>query len=72
MWTRFKIAKQGSPKLNGNRFVESFVPCNTCATNKHVKKKYLVYLVNIYENPIIINWFGCQGVKVNEDASALS
>ena len=72
MWTRFKIEKQGNPILNGLRFVESFVPCNACAANVHDKRKYFAYLVNIYENPIVVNWFKAHGINVNEEIYALS
>lgn len=72
MWTRFKIEKQDKHKLAGHYYVGSFCPCNACATNVHKERKYLAYLVNVYENPIVMNWFKLQGVKVNEDAYALS
>ena len=72
MWTKFKSEKHCKPKLNGNRLVESFVPFNACATNEHLERKYLAYLVNVYENPLVKNWFEENNVKVDEEAYALS
>lgn len=73
MWTRFKGRKKGSSMyLNGKHYSKSFLPCNACATNEHRHRRYLAYLINVFENPVILQWFEMHGVKLNEEEYALS
>ena len=48
------------------------MPLNAVATNDHKERKYLAYLVNVYEHPNITIWFNDHGIKLNGDAYALS
>jgi len=49
-----------------------FVPLNKIATNEYRDRTKLAYLVNIYMNPYIKNFFSAYVEKVDEDAYALS
>lgn len=35
-------------------------------------RKHLAYLLNVYENPEVIKWFAGYGIKVDQEAFALS
>lgn len=56
-------------------YQKSFVEFNSRSTNDYVKKDTVAYLVNVFENPDIKQWFASkQGgqINVNQDAYALS
>ncbi|NLW29743.1 MAG: hypothetical protein GXY98_07630, partial [Erysipelothrix sp.] len=72
MWTKIKAGTRGKLFLNYRHYSTSFCPCNACATNKYRDKKYLAYLVNVYDNPVVIQWFRQNGVQLNENEFALS
>jgi hypothetical protein len=69
MWTTFKNV---TSFLKGSRYTKGFVPFNTKATNDHVEKKNLAYLVNVYVSPIVTNYLDKHGAKVDQDLFALS
>ncbi|MGI6687991.1 MAG: DEAD/DEAH box helicase family protein [Christensenellales bacterium] len=75
-WTVFKDkSKKGSKKkqsLCGKYYVSSFVACNAVATNEHKDRKHLAYLVNVFDNPMIRQWFIEQGSVPDEEKYALS
>lgn len=56
----------------GNGYAKGFVPLNCRATNNYADKKTLCYAVNVYENPMVYNWFAEQEVILNQDMFALS
>lgn len=69
-WTAFKKTGIKLPC-----YVNSFVPFNARATNEFGGRTVGAYLVNVYENPNVTQWFGSeQGgqTKVDQDAYALS
>lgn len=69
-WSAFK--KHNAP-LKG--FQKSFVEFNSRSTNDYKHKNTVAYLVNVFENPDIANWFASeQGgqIKLDQDAYALS
>jgi hypothetical protein len=68
-WTTFKA---GKTPLAGVRYTRGFIPCNTKATNEHRHKKTLAYMCNVFYHPYILGYFEGQGIKVDEDAHALS
>ncbi len=69
MWSTFKDFKS---KLKGKGYTKGFVSCNTRATNDYQHKTALVYAMNRYLNPTIIDYFRSHDVNVDEDLFALS
>ena len=69
MWTCFKDYKS---KCKGKGYTKGFVSCNARATNEYRHKKNLTYIVNIFNNPMILKFFRSKDVKVDENTFALS
>ena len=69
MWT---CPKAQSKHLKGRGYSRGFVPINARATNDHIDKTALAYLVNRFTNPIIRGYFEDRGIQVREDLFALS
>ena len=82
MWTTFKDYRS---KCKGNSYSGKniktkdgrtkntcFVPLNARATNEYRHKKNLAYIVNSFNNPLLIKFFVSKGVTVDEDTWALS
>ena len=69
MWSCFKDYKT---KLKGNGYTKGFVSCNARATNDYRNKKNLAYVVNTFNNPMILKFFRAKNVEVDEDSYALS
>ena len=69
MWSVFADMKK---KCSPNGFANGFCTCNARATNMYSNRKYLVYLLNVYENPEVVKWFAGYGIKVDQEAFALS
>lgn len=69
MWTTFKDT---SESLKGKGYAKGFVSCNMRATNDFKERVSVAYLLNRYLDPYIKNFFIHNGVKVDEDAYALS
>lgn len=69
MWTTFKEYVQ---YLKDDGYASGFVSCNARATNEYRNRNVLAYLINIYYNPVLKNYFSDHGVKVREDEYALS
>lgn len=69
MWTTFKEVKNS---LSGKGYTSGFVSCNARATNEFSNKKHLAYLLNVYFNPYLKNYFMKNGIPVKEDEYALS
>lgn len=67
MWTTFMDYQEDLKGYKGD-----FVPLNKIATNEYRDRTKLAYLVNIYMNPYIKNFFSAYVEKVDEDAYALS
>lgn len=73
IWTTVKgnkdcIMKKVKPKS----FAKCFIPMTSRATNLYKEKHHLAYLVNRFMNPIEKKFFEQYGVKIDEDAWALS
>ena len=69
LWSNFsKVTKKSTVK----NFTTSFCPCNARATNEYGSRHHLAYLINVYDNPLLIKWFREHGAIVNEEAFALS
>lgn len=74
MWTCFKDY-QG--KLKGKGYTGSsknpcFVPFNTKGCNDFSHKKYLAFMINIYIDPNIINFFSKHGINISQENYATS
>ena len=69
IWTTFKDYKT---KLKGKGYANSFIPCNSRATNEYMNSFVVVYPINIFVNPIVKQFFTNNGVEINEDGYALS
>lgn len=69
MWSVFADMKK---KCSPNGYSKGFCPCNARATNAYKDRKYLAYMLNVYENPEVVKWFAGHGIKVNQEAFALS
>lgn len=67
--TRNIIRDYFRPKSFGNT---CFVSCNARATNNYSNKRDLIYAVNVYINPFILEYFNRNYVKLDEDKYALS
>ena len=69
IWTTFK---EHEKKLKGNGYTKSFISLNLRASNKYRDRTSCAYLVNRYCNPVIKQFFDGKGIKIDEDAYALS
>lgn len=69
MWTTFDSAKS---IVRGKGFMRSDTSFNIRATNELRNKRALAYCVNVFINPFEKNYLVSRGVKVDEDAYALS
>lgn len=69
LWTTFKGYQ---PVLKGNGYAKGFLSCNARASNEYRDRTNLAYLVNYYLNPILVNYLTNAGIRVQEDAYALS
>lgn len=69
IWTCFK---EQLPKLKGDGYSKGFVECNCRATNKYGDRSYVAYCVNRFMRPVLENYFGEHGIKVDEDLYALA
>ena len=69
IWTTFKDYQT---KLKGKGYANSFIPCNSRATNEYMNSFVVVYPINIFVNPIVKQFFTNNGVEIDEDGYALS
>lgn len=69
MFTCFKDFKN---QCKGKGYSKGFVSCNARATNEYRHKKNLAYVVNIFNNPMILKFFRSKDVEVDENTFALS
>lgn len=75
-WTTYKefenkLAGDGYKK-GFSKDMPSFLPCNTRATNKYRNYSLCMYAVNIFKNPIEVNYLKSQGIEPDEDMFSLS
>ena len=70
MWTTYGEYKS---KLKGKGYTNGFVAFNMRATNDYVKRRFLVYCVNVYLQPWMKNYLvQCGADEINQDMYALS
>lgn len=70
LWTTFSDYKSLIAK--GGGFSRGFIACNARATNKCKDRTVIAYLVNRFSNRTIYNFFSMRGIKIDDDAFALS
>lgn len=75
-WTTFKDSKvkmQGAGYTRGiSEDMPSFLPMNTRATNKYANYWLCMYTINLFKNPMEVNYLKDNGITVEEDVFALS
>lgn len=59
-------------KVQGKGYTKSFLTFNTKATNAYRNRRYLMYVVNLFMNVNEKKFYSKNGIKVDEDAYALS
>lgn len=74
MWSTFKDYQYRlrGAGYSGSQKNPCFIPINAKATNSYSHKINLAYLVDVYCDPILINFFSHHGLKVEQDSYALS
>lgn len=76
IWTIFKNKKKNvqmdKTKAKNVLSERGFVPCTTRATNEFRDRHNLLYLINLYFEPLILNYFKDHGAEVDEEAYSLS
>ncbi len=68
-WTTF--SKVRTP-LSGKGYARGWIPNNAKATNEFIEKQSMAYLCNWFYHPVIKGYFQDRGIRVNEEAHALS
>lgn len=75
-WTTYKdhqAKMQGAGYTKGvSEDMPAFLPMNIRATNDYRNYSLCMYAVNIFKNPIEVNYLQSNGIKVDEDVFALS
>lgn len=69
LWTTFNKYKE---EVEDRRIKKSFLACNVRATNNYIDTFVVIYAVNRFPNPMIINFFKRLGIDMDIDAFALS
>jgi len=69
MWSCLKPYKH---KLKGKGYTQGWTACNLKATNDHIEKKHLAYLLNVFHRPRLVQYFHDCGVTTDQDKFALS
>lgn len=69
LWTTFK---EYSDIVKGKGYTNAFVPINIRATNDYKDSTAVAYIANRYMKPTLKHFFEVEGIKVDEDAYALS
>lgn len=69
LWTTYKDYRH---VLKGKGYTKGFEVMNVKATNVHMHKPYVAYMVNRYINPVIKNDLAACGVKFDDDMYSLA
>lgn len=67
LYTTFKRIADNDPLFG---YKGAFLSCTTTSSNAYDDKKYLAYLVNVFENPAVRNFFSTREIAYNEDVYA--
>lgn len=75
-WTTFKdsqVVMSGAGYTKGvSEEMPSFLPMNTRATNRYADYWLCMYAINLYKNPMEVEYLNANGVNVDEDMFSLS
>lgn len=71
LWTLFKGNSHKDPTIK-TRWKNRFCPCNARATNEWGDSVYLAYLINMFPDPSVKQWFADHGGCIDDDQYALS
>ena len=75
-WTTFKdnqVVMSGAGYTKGvSEDMPSFLPMNTRATNRYADYWLCMYAINLYKNPMEVEYLNANGVNVDEDMFSLS
>ena len=71
LWTLFKGNSHKDPTIK-TRWKNRFCPCKARATNEWGDSVYLTYLVNMFPDPSVKQWFADHGGCIDDDQYALS
>lgn len=69
IWT---VVQRFQSKLTGSGYAKGFLPINARATNEFRDRTAVAYMMNRYINPFVTGFFESAGIKVDQDAYALS
>lgn len=69
LWTTFERSRGN---ISGDGYRKSFLACNARATNQYLGRTSIAYLCNRYYDPILKSFFLAHGIRVEENAWALS
>lgn len=69
LWTTFK--KQ-QPKLKGKGYTKQFLACNCRSTNEYADTYNLVYAINLYMHPSIMQFFTQRNIYPDQELYALA
>jgi hypothetical protein len=69
IWTTFKKYQD---RLGHNGYKLGFVPSNMRSTNDYADRHNCAYLINKYENPVMLQYFLSKKVNIHPDVFALS
>lgn len=71
IWTTFLDYKQKLKKAPFSK-ESCFVSCNARATNEYQDRHYCAYLINVYMDPFVRQFFLYKGINPDQDTYALS
>ena len=63
---------EGMEKISGKGYAKSIIAFNTRATNQYSSCKYLAYIMNVFFNPNMSQFFNDHGLSIDENVYALS
>lgn len=69
IWTVFEKQRRN---ISGKGYTKGFVSLGLRATNLYSDRTVIAYLVNVFINPIVKNFFLSKGIDVDENTYALS
>lgn len=69
VWTTFKKVKEACSPAGAKK---SFLPCNARATNAFADRHYVAYCINVFYNPLLVQFMRRHSIEIDNDRYALS
>lgn len=69
MWTTYKERRNA---LKGKGYSNSFIPCNSRATNDYCDRTKMAYVVNIYPHVGVVQYFAKNDIQIDQEQYALA